>query len=344
VSVTAFGRFQSGNPFTPMVAGDVNGDGYNNDRAFIYDPTKVGDATFKAELENLMTSAPNSVRDCLKAQLGTIAGKNSCEGPWSTSLSLRISLVSQALKIPDRATISLGIANPLTGVDALVHGSNNLHGWGAPSIVDPNLLYVRGFDPATKAYIYDVNPRFGSNRQASALNLAPMQLTLDVKLDIGPERERQDLFLRLRTGRGGRGAKLSEQQIKTMYMRNYGNPFEQILRQSDSLGLTNEVADSIAALNKSYGKQIDSIWAPVAKYLAALPDKYDLDEAYDRVRLAENRMLDQMAVFGPAAKSLLTSEQIRKLPPIVALYLDNQAIRQVRPGRAGGGRGGFFGG
>jgi len=51
-----------------------------------------------------------------------------------------------------------------------------------------------------------------------------------------------------------------------------------------------------------------------------------------------------MAVFGPAAKSLLTSEQIRKLPPFIALYLDNQAIRQIRPGRAGGGRGGFFGG
>ncbi len=42
---------------------------------------------------------------------------------------------------------------------------------------------------------YDVNPRFGANRQASALNLAPMQLTLDVRFDVGPERERQDLFL-----------------------------------------------------------------------------------------------------------------------------------------------------
>ncbi len=34
-------RFMSGLPFTPMVAGDVNGDGYANDRAFILDPARA---------------------------------------------------------------------------------------------------------------------------------------------------------------------------------------------------------------------------------------------------------------------------------------------------------------
>jgi hypothetical protein len=347
VSVMAYGRVQSGNPFTPMVNGDVNGDGYNNDRAFIYNPAAIQttNPTLSAAMQSLLTNGPSSVRDCLERQLGTIAGKNSCEGPWSTSLSLRVSLVSQAMKVvPDRATISLGIANPLTGIDALVHGSNNLHGWGAPSFVDPTLLYVRGFDPTSQTYTYDVNPRFGSNRQASALNLAPLQFTLDVRLDVGPERERQDLFLRMRTGRGGRGNKLSADQMKTQYERSYPNPFEQILRQQDSLDLSDVVADSIATLNKAYGKVIDSIWTPVAAYLAGLPDKYDLDEAYAKVSAAQNKSLDQMAIYGPAAKKLLTDEQIRKLPPFIALFLDNQAIRQIRPGRAGGNRGGFFGG
>jgi hypothetical protein len=255
-----------------------------------------------------------------------------------------VSFVSQALKIPDRATVSLGIANPLTGIDALVHGSNNLHGWGAPSATDQTLLFVRGFDATSQQYRYDVNPRFGSSRQGTALNLAPMQLTLDVRLDVGPERERQDLFLRLRGGRGGRGNKASEQQIKQQYMRSYPNPFEQMLRQADSLKLNNDVADSIAILNKTYGKVIDSIWTPVAKYLAALPEKYDIDAAYDRVRDAQNKSLDVVGVYGPAAKALLTDEQIRQLPAYIALFLDKQAIRNVRPGRAGGGRGGLFGG
>jgi hypothetical protein len=343
VSVTAFGRVQSGNPFTPMVQGDVNGDGYNNDRAFIFNPATALDTNLSSGINSLLSSAPSSVRACLNKQLGTIAGRNSCEGPWSTSLSLRMSLVSQAVKLPDRATVSIGINNPLTGIDALLHGSNNLRGWGAQSFTDPTLLYVRGFDPATNRYRYDVNPRFGANRQASALNLAPMQITLDIRFDVGPERERQDLMLMLRAGRGGRGQRVNEQALRLRYTRSYPNPFEQILRQGDSLALSDGVADSIAILNKSYGKVIDSIWTPVAKFLANLPEKYDVDEAYERVRIAQNLAIDQMSVYGPAAKSLLTPEQIRRLPPFIALFLDNQALRQIRPGRAGGGRGGFFG-
>lgn len=344
VSITTNTRVQSGSPFTPMVSGDVNGDGYNNDRAFIFNPSDPNTpAALGPEIQNLLTNGPSSVRDCLRHQLGVVAGRNSCEGPWSTQMSLRISLVSQALKLPQRATISLGIANPLTGIDALVHGSDNMHGWGGSAFTDPTLLYVRGFDPASKSYVYDVNPRFGASTESAALNRAPMRLTLDVRYDVGPERERQQLMLGLRAGRDGKGQKMTERQIKLRYTRAYPNPFEQMLRQHDSLGLSQAVSDSIAILNKKYGTVIDSIWSPVAKYLAALPNKYDEDEAYAKVRGAENASLDQMAIYGPAAKHLLTDEQVRKLPAYIALFLDQKALREVRPGFAGGGRGGFFG-
>ena len=42
-SVALTGRAVSGLPYTPLVAGDVNGDGLSNDRAFIFDPAKAGD-------------------------------------------------------------------------------------------------------------------------------------------------------------------------------------------------------------------------------------------------------------------------------------------------------------
>src|SRR5439155_27143180 len=109
-------------------------------------------------------------------------------------------------------------------------------------------------------------------------------------------------------------------------------------------GLSDEVSDSIAILNKRYSAIIDSLWTPVAKYLAALPNDYDLSAAYDKVSTAENKSLDQMAIFGPAAKQLLTAEQIRKLPPFIALFLDDKAIRNVRPGMQGRGPGAFGGG
>jgi hypothetical protein len=259
-------------------------------------------------------------------------------------MSARIAFMPAALHIPQRATVSIGISNPLTGIDALVHGPNNLHGWGSSQFVDPTLLYVRGFDATAQRYKYDVNPRFGTSRAANAVNRSPMQITLDVKLDIAPERELQDLGLQLRAGRGRKGTKLTEQQLRNRYVRSYPNPFEQMLRQHDSLGLTNAISDSISILNKAYAKKIDSIWTPVAKYLGALPEKFDLGEAYDRVSKAENSSLDQMEIFGPAAKRLLTDAQIRKLPPFIALFLDAKAIRQVRPGNFGRGPGGFGGG
>src|SRR4029077_17863165 len=76
VSFQAFGRVQSGNPFTPLISGDANGDGYFNDRAFIYNPSATTDATLSSGMQNLLANAPSTVRDCLKKQLGTIAGKN----------------------------------------------------------------------------------------------------------------------------------------------------------------------------------------------------------------------------------------------------------------------------
>ena len=41
VYLTADVQLLSGQKYTPMIAGDVNGDGSVNDRAFVFDPTKT---------------------------------------------------------------------------------------------------------------------------------------------------------------------------------------------------------------------------------------------------------------------------------------------------------------
>jgi len=64
-----------------------------------------------------------------------------------------------------------------------------------------------------------------------------------------------------------------------------------------------------------------------------LPDKYNLDEAYDKVRDGRNASLDQMAIYGPSAKKLLTDEQIRKLPR--TSRCSSTTRRSARFGRAG---------
>src|SRR5215471_12931806 len=64
-SVTLFSRLQSGLPFTPIVQGDVNGDGRGGDRAFIPDPARETDPLLAAQLTSLLTSGSGAARACL---------------------------------------------------------------------------------------------------------------------------------------------------------------------------------------------------------------------------------------------------------------------------------------
>jgi uncharacterized membrane protein YgcG len=118
----------------------------------------------------------------------------------------------------------------------------------------------------------------------------------------------------------------------------------QMLRQMDTLGLSGPQADSIATLNRRYTIRLDSIWAPVAKYLANLPEKYDQGEAYERYTTARKATVDMLIDYAPAITHLLTPDQRRKLPALVASYLDTRYLSGIRSGTTGGGAGGAFGG
>ncbi|HEY2165132.1 MAG TPA: hypothetical protein VGH04_14125, partial [Gemmatimonadaceae bacterium] len=52
--LTASGRVQSVLRYTPFVAGDINGDGASNDRAFIFDPSRVTDTAVARGLRDLL--------------------------------------------------------------------------------------------------------------------------------------------------------------------------------------------------------------------------------------------------------------------------------------------------
>ena len=201
VNFAATGRLQSGNPYTPLVQGDINGSGYTSiDRAFIYNPAVTTDTALHNGMTSLLSSAQPSVRDCLEAQLGAIAGRNTCEAPWYTSMSANISLVSSAFHLPQRSTVTISLSNPLTGLDAALHGWNNLHGWGQASSVDQNLLYVRGFNQSTDNYSYQVNPRFGAAALTNTASRTPFQMTIKVTVNVAAAQQKQQLNLWLRQG------------------------------------------------------------------------------------------------------------------------------------------------
>jgi hypothetical protein len=338
-----FGSFRSGTPFTPLVAADLNGDGYANDRAFIYG-AGASDPALADAMQTLVQHAPSYVKSCLERQQGTLAGRNSCQGPWTAQANLGISFNPVKLRLPQRATFSISVQNPLGAADLLLHGDDHLQGWGQNAIPDQNLLYVRGFDPATKRFKYDVNQRFGSASPQFTAVRAPVVATAAFRFDVGPTREEQSLIQQLNVGRRTEGGKLSESIIKAVYA-NGGliNPLAQVLRQSDSLKLTSKQADSLATLNRWYLIRMDSIWSPIAKSLAALPDRYDESDAYVRYKRGRESSVDLLKRLAPQVKGLLTNEQKRKLPPLVTSYLDPRYLTSIRSGTAGAGGSPFAG-
>ncbi|HEX3868668.1 MAG TPA: hypothetical protein VHV78_18025, partial [Gemmatimonadaceae bacterium] len=108
-----------------------------------------------------------------------------------------------------------------------------------------------------------------------------------------------------------------------------------ILGDADKLRLTEGQADSIAAFNREYVVRLDSIWTPVAKYYADLPEDYDQDAAYERYRRAREASVDLLVAIVPSVTSLLTAEQRRKLPDLIAAYLDLRYLAAIRSGTSG---------
>jgi len=92
-------------------------------------------------------------------------------------------------------------------------------------------------------------------------------------------------------------------------------------------------------MNRRYVVSLDSIWSPVAKYLAALPDSYNKDEAYSRYQRAREASVDMLIKVVPDIKRLLTPGQRRKLPTFISSYLDTRYLASIRSGTAGGNSG-----
>ncbi len=343
VRVSWNSNIRSGGSYTPLVAGDVNGDSYGNDRAFVFDPANATDPLVAAGMQSLLTNGTKETQACLRAQLGQLASRNSCTAPWNMSGNLNISFNSLNVGLPQRATLSLQIANPLGGLDQLVNG-DNVKGWGQSINPPQQLLFVRGFDATTQKFKYEVNQRFGSTRPSQTAVRQPVSITASLRFDIGPTREKQQLIQQLDRGRSRPGNKSNVQQLRGAGNIGLINPIQQIMQQADTLKLTRRQADSLATLNRKYVLRSDSIWAPVARLLADLPDKYSHDLAYDRYIDAREQTVDMLIKIAPDMKKLLTASQYRILPTQVAGYLDKRTLKGLRSGTAGGGGGGMGGG
>ena len=245
-------------------------------------------------------------------QVGTIAGRNSCMGPWAfTNLSLQLTPDPYRFRLGNRGSMSLFVNNILSGVDQAIHGSNKLHGWGQAAIPDPTLLTVRGYDPATQKFKYAVNPQFGSTAVFRNTFRAPFMLTIDFRMDVAPDRESQFLGMLLAPRKADNMKVLPEATIKQRIMRG-NNPVDQIMFVKDSLKLTDAQVESMRKLGQQFVTRRDSIAGAVAHFLAQRNGDYGGSVVRDVWHAAGVESYRTFLITMKGVAALFTPEQAAK--------------------------------
>ncbi len=323
LEVTSIARLSSGAPFTPLVGSDINGDGARNDRAFIFNPATATDPAVASAMQALLAGAPSAVRDCLASQLGAIAARNSCTGPWQPSLDFQLNWRPAWFGLDRRLTISVLTVNLLGGLDDLLHGAGNLHGWGAATAPDPVLLYVRGFDPATQAFEYTVNGRFGSTVSANNGIVAPFQIGFQAHFTIGPDPVRNRLRSAFGSRRGGGGGGGGDAggpggagapDFAARFAQVMPNQVAAILALKDSLHLTDDQVTRLQAISDSLDAENRVLSDSLRAQIERAGDRPDPTVLFARIRpkLAQGREQSRRAL--EQARQILTPDQWSLLP------------------------------
>jgi hypothetical protein len=210
---------------------------------------------------------------------------------------------------------TINIANPFGLVDQVLHGSDNLRGWGSSPLIDGTLYQVRGFDPARRAFSYQVNPRFGVTNPSSTTFRTPFRLSLDVRVSYGPSRQEQLFDMDLRSD----PALVNSRATPTTIRNRLANQaitdlYGAIKTRADSLGLTRDQVDRISLREPTLFRRVDSLYTALATEFAALPPNYDRKAALHRVSETANLAWDWFYAEGPFIRELLTPEQQQRLP------------------------------
>jgi hypothetical protein len=154
---------QSGAPWSPVVAQDINYDDVGqggafanaNDLAFLFDPARPGlDPALADGLRAILDNPQNLARDYLRENLGTIAGRNAVRNPFFTQIDVRY-----AQRLPSVRGQSAEFTVDIFNFASLLN-----HQWGGVRVVpaaNQVLLRTTGFDAATQNWRYATNPNFG---------------------------------------------------------------------------------------------------------------------------------------------------------------------------------------
>jgi hypothetical protein len=315
-------RITSGLAYTPAVGGDINGDGLANDRAFIFDPATVADTAMATQMRGLLSKAPAAVRRCLNNQLGRVAARNSCHTGWLVQPSLQFTMPTlpfsgHDISLGDRLQLTLTAENAMGALLRIVGLGNSALGWASGDYpLNPTLLYVDGFDPASRQFHYRVNQDFGygGRRSTQGANyVAPFQLVIGAKLAIGgPPRDQMARGLGIVPEAGA--APLTQSQVSEKLHGLTADPMGMLLGMRDSLLLTEEQVARLESISSQFRAQIDTLLAPLAEWIAQHDAHMRDSELNSRLSKYQPRIGQCMRQELEQAIGTLTAEQQKRLP------------------------------
>ncbi|HEU4641932.1 MAG TPA: carboxypeptidase-like regulatory domain-containing protein [Gemmatimonadaceae bacterium] len=315
-------RISSGLSYTPMVSGDVNGDGMSNDRAFVFDPAATADSAMAAQMQTLLGSAPPAVRSCLRRQVGTIAGANSCRTGWLIQPNVQIELPSlpfmgRDVWLGDHLQLTVTAQNAMGALLRLAGLSNTSLGWAFGNYpLDPTLLYVDGFDPDTRAFHYRVNQNFGyGGRSATrgATYVQPFQVVIGAKLQIGgPPRDEMARGLGLVSEEGRAPEDLSA--VSERLQRLTMDPVAMLLGLRDSLLLTEQQVQGMERIRVELRARNDTTLRPLAEWIVKHQKHLSDRDLTNRIAKYSREMSFHMADALAQAVGELTEAQKKRLP------------------------------
>jgi hypothetical protein len=307
----------SGTHFTPSVAGDVNGDGLNDDVAFVPNPATTSDTGLASQMKQLLASTTGSARDCLLQQLGKTAAVSSCTTGWQARLDLAINWnPPRSFGWGDRLRLTTTMQNTSGALVRLFGLDNTPLGRSLLSTsANGQLLYVTGFDPATQSYKYQVNQLFGQpvNYGSARRRYPPFQLQLGLQYQLGgPDRTPMAHSMGLIPG--AKEPPYTADQIRDKLQRLSRDPVQPILVRKDSIALTPDQVTKLAAISKQFRAQSDSALEPVFDYVMKKGRSIDDQELGSRLNKATPQVQRMLVDANARARALLTPAQLRMIP------------------------------
>ena len=320
-TITMFGRAQSGLPFTPVVQGDVDGDGRWGDRAFVPSLASEPDTALAGQLRTLLAAGAASAKRCLRENEGRVAARHACRGPWTQTLNMQ-----WRPPIPQRwarrVTANVYLQNVLGGIDQLVHGSAGARGWGSQATPDATLLVPRGFDMGERRFRYDVNQRFADTRPGRTIARDPFRIVMDFSFVLSTDFDVQQLRRALEPVRapGGGWTRRSADSLAAFYLSRTSSIHKAVLSESDSLFLSRQQIAQLRRADSTYSARVRALYVPLGQFLAMRPGepgKAELDSVMATEKAYWKVFWEQPEVVG----AIVTVSQ-RQLMPMLARMVE----------------------